>query len=347
MPFARVCILYTGGTIGMQKSAAGYAPAAGFLGQQMAALSEFRNPALPAYDIHEFDPLLDSSNMTPADWLKIARCLEAEYAQYDGFIVIHGTDTMTYTASALAFLLDGLHKPVILTGSQIPLCEVRNDAVENLITALLIAGNYPIPEVCLYFGGRLLRGCRAVKSNASGLSAFDSPNYPHLGSAGIDLAMNWHAISPPAEQAPPLRVENTSLPLVGVLKLFPGMTAAMAKAFLQPPLQGAVLEAYGVGTAPDHDLELVRAFQQASQRGVVLVAVTQCRQGTVSLGSYVTGSQLERAGVVGGADMTSEAALSKLFYLFGKGCTPEQVRAELPRNLRGELTPAWPGWMKR
>lgn len=344
-PAQRVCILYTGGTVGMKKTPNGFAPAAGYLEQQMAALPEFANPTLPEYTVYEFSPLLDSSNMTPGDWLKIAHSIAEHYNDYDGFVVIHGTDTMAYTASALAFLLSGLRKPVILTGSQIPLSEVRSDAVENLITALLIASSAPVPEVCLYFGGKLLRGCRAIKVNASGLNAFDSPNYPPLGIAGIDLLLNWNAVSPPPPPETPLFVENHVQPLVGVLKVFPGIQPWMVHNFLQPPLQGAVLEAYGVGSAPDSDVQLLQAFEQATQNGIVVVSITQCRQGIVKLESYATSSTLARAGVIGGADMTTEAALAKLFYLFGMEYPPAKVRKLLPVSLRGELTPSRPSWM--
>src|SRR5437868_8593394 len=174
----------------MRHTRAGYRPQPGYLQSQMAAMPELGNPSMPSFTIHEYKPLLDSSNMTPREWVAIARDIAANYRRFDGFVVLHGTDTMAYTASALPFMLRGLGKPVIITGSQIPLCEVRNDARENLITSLLISADYDIPEVCLYFGGRLLRGCRAVKVSASGFAAFDSPNFPPLGLVGIDIEIN-------------------------------------------------------------------------------------------------------------------------------------------------------------
>ena len=193
----RVYIAYTGGTIGMKRTRDGYVPASGFLQQQMEAMPELKHPSMPRFDVHEYAPLLDSSNMTPREWVAIARDIGDHYDEYDGFVVLHGTDTMAYTTSALPFMLHGLGKPVIVTGSQIPLCEVRNDARENLITSLLIAANYDIPEVCLYFGGKLLRGCRAVKVSADGFAAFDSPNVPPLGTVGIDIEINWDLVRKP------------------------------------------------------------------------------------------------------------------------------------------------------
>ncbi|MCU1348290.1 MAG: ansA, partial [Acidobacteria bacterium] len=181
----RVYVAYTGGTIGMERTAGGYVPRPGYLQKQMAAMPELRHASMPKFTIHEYAPLLDSSNMTPREWVKIAHDIARHYDDYDGFVVLHGTDTMAYTSSALPFMLHGLRKPVIISGSQIPLCEVRNDARENLITSLLIAATYDIPEVCLYFGGKLLRGCRAVKVSADGFAAFDSPNHPPLGTVGI------------------------------------------------------------------------------------------------------------------------------------------------------------------
>src|SRR5436190_1176609 len=203
----RVYIAYTGGTIGMRRTRAGYRPQPGYLQRQLGSMAELRNPSMPAFTVHEYEPLLDSSNMTPREWVKIARDIARNYRRFDGFVVLHGTDTMAYTASALPFMLHGLGKPVLITGSQIPLCEVRNDARENLITSLLIAANYDIPEVCLYFGGKLLRGCRAVKVSASGFAAFDSPNVPPLGTVGVEIEINRDLVRKPARRAA-LRVDE-------------------------------------------------------------------------------------------------------------------------------------------
>ena len=187
----RVYIANTGGTIGMKKTVSGYAPAPGYLAEQMAHISALDSLRMPNYDLFEYDPLLDSANMVPSDWLKIAQDIADRYDDYDGFVVLHGTDTMAYTASALAFMFEGLGKPVILTGSQIPLCEARNDARENLITAMILAAEYDIPEVCLYFGDKLMRGCRSVKVHANRFDAFDTPNFPPLGKVGVDIELNW------------------------------------------------------------------------------------------------------------------------------------------------------------
>lgn len=331
-----VYIAYTGGTIGMRKTPDGYAPAPGYLEAQMAEMPELRHPSIPDFTVNEYRPLLDSSNMSPLDWLKIARDIAANYDRYDGFIVLHGTDTMAYTSSALAFILQELQKPVILTGSQIPLCEVRNDARENLITSLLIAAEHAIPEVCLYFGNKLLRGCRAVKINADGFDAFATPNFPPLGVAGIDITIDWKQVLPPA--AAPLTVRELGAPLVGALRLFPGISAQVVRNVLQPPLQGLVLETYGVGNGPDQDAQFIDALRQATAQGVVIVDCTQCLQGTVDLGDYATGSALAKAGVISGFDMTSEAALTKMFYLFSERNSPEEVKIAMQQNLRGELT---------
>jgi len=334
----RVYIAYTGGTIGMNRTRGGYCPEPGYLQRQMAQMPELDHPSMPSYTIHEYAPLLDSSNMTPGDWVKIAHDVAANYARYDGFVVLHGTDTMAYTASALPFMLHGLAKPVIITGSQIPLCEVRNDARENLITSLLIAAKHDVPEVCLYFGGKLLRGCRSVKVSASGFAAFDSPNVPPLGTVGIDIEINRDLVRKPNRKQR-LRVDDFGSAVVSALRLFPGISPELVRNVLRPPLQGLVLEAYGVGNGPENDRDFIAALAEATARGVVIVDCTQCLEGTVDLGEYATGSALARAGVISGRDMTAEAALAKLYYLFSRGYAPKTVRREMQRDLRGELTP--------
>lgn len=333
---ARVYIAYTGGTIGMARTDDGYAPLAGFLAEQLAVMPELRTPPMPEVTVHEYETLLDSANMTPANWYQIAQDIAAHYDDYDGFVVLHGTDTMAYTASALPFMLEGLAKPVVVTGSQIPLCELRSDGRANLINSLLVAGGYDLPEVCLCFGDKLLRGCRSQKVEADGLSAFNSPNFPPLGRFGIDIDLAHDLILPP--QAGPLTVQPIVNPPVAVLRLFPGITADLLRTLLQPPLRGLVLETYGVGNGPERDPEFLSALDEAIQRGIVIVACTQCVRGSVDLSAYRTGSALAHVGVVSGGDMTTEAALAKMFYLFARGYPPETIRHQMQIDLRGELT---------
>jgi L-asparaginase len=333
----RVYIAHTGGTIGMNRTRHGYLPQPGYLQQQMELMPELSHPSIPSFTIHDYDPLLDSSNMTPVEWLEIARDIADHYDDYDGFIVLHGTDTMAYTASALPFMLERLRKPVIITGSQIPLCEVRNDARENLITSLLIAANYAIPEVCLYFGGKLLRGCRSTKVSADGFAAFDSPNFPPLGTVGIDIEVNWDLVRKTKGRAK-LHVHELHAPVVSALRLFPGISPDLVRNVLRPPMQGLVLEAYGIGNGPDQNRDFLAALEEATSRGVVVVDCTQCLAGTVDLDEYAAGTALARAGVISGSDLTAEAALAKLYYLLSRGESPDLVKRDMQRDLRGEMT---------
>jgi L-asparaginase len=306
----RVYIAYTGGTIGMQKAERGYKTVPGYLQTLMSAIPELKRSNMPLYDIQEYTPLLDSSNMTPDDWLKIAEDIASHYDSYDGFVVLHGTDTMAYTASALPFMLQGIQKPVIITGAQIPLCEVRNDARENLITAILIAANFAIPEVCLCFGSRLLRGNRAVKVDADGF-------FPALGAVGIEIKINWDLVKPASKGAEPVTVRAMRESPVAVLRLFPGIPAGIVNNVLRPPLKGLVLETYGVGNGPQ-ETELLKGFKAATERGVVIINCTQCFKGSVNMEDYATGTALAEAGVISGYDMTVEAALAKMAYLFSR-----------------------------
>ena len=336
-----VYIAYTGGTIGMRRGSGGFEPAPGFLADQMARMPVLERPEMPRYTINEYEPLLDSSNMTPADWMKIAGDLMDHYHDYDGFIVLHGTDTMAYSASALSFLFENLGKTILFTGSQIPLMEVRNDAYENLVTSLLIAAESPVPEVCLFVGDRLLRGNRSTKTSAERFQAFDSPNYPPLALAGVQVEYDDDAVlKRPEGETRLYRLDRPrpAAPRVADIRLFPGITASTLERFLDAPLDGAVLHTYGAGNAPD-DPEFVAVLRRAvERRDVVLVNCTQCLQGTVRMGEYATGSGLRDAGVLSGYDMTSEAALTKLYCLLGRGLERSEVRRLVEQSLRGELT---------
>lgn len=335
----RIYIAHTGGTIGMRRTPDGYRPVPGHLAERMAEMAELSDPEMPEYRLREYEPLLDSAGMRPGDWVRVARDIAERHDRYDGFVVLHGTDTMAYTASALPFLLDGLRKPVIVTGSQIPLREVRNDARENLITAMLAAARADIPEVCLLFGSRLLRGCRSTKVAANRFEAFDSPNFPSLARIGVGIDIRRHLVrTPPPSPARP-EVVWTGTPPVAALRIFPGISADLVRSVVRPPLRGLVLETYGMGNAPVNDEGLMAALGEATDRGAVIVNCTQCLSGRVRMDAYATGSGLARAGVVGGHDMTAEAALAKMICLFGRGWDAEAVREAMGRSVAGELTP--------
>ncbi len=332
----RVYIANTGGTIGMQRSPDGYCPARGFLAQQMAAMPEFSHQEMPLYTIAEGPRLLDSANMTPQDWERIGADILAHYPEYDGFVVIHGTDTMAYSAAALSYMFEHLGKPIVFTGSQIPLIEIRSDARENLITSMLVAAHEPVPEVCIFFGGRLLRGNRATKVSAFGFRAFDSPNYPPLGAAGVHLEIERRLLLP-LPTATKVSFRTAGDAQVADIRVFPGITAATLNRFLEPPLQGAVLHTYGVGNAPQSP-DLLAALRAATERGVVLINCTQCLEGSVDMTGYATGRALQDAGVISGYDMTPEAALTKLYFLLSQNLARETVLQQLQTSLRGELT---------
>jgi L-asparaginase len=330
-----VLVLHTGGTIGMVETSDGHAPVAGALAPYLDWIVENSRGELPPIAFRELQPPIDSANATPDDWCAIARILYEARAAHSGFVVLHGTDTMAYTSSALSFLLPSFGKPVIVTGSQIPITRTRSDGRQNLIGALQVAARSDVPEVTLLFGEVLLRGNRATKIDASGLDAFDSPRFPPLAEIGIDIGVN-HALVRSPQGKPGLATGQ--LGQVAATRLFPGFSASILANLCRAPLQGLVIEAYGAGNGPSEDREFLASIEAATARGVVVVVVTQCVRGSVQPGAYATGSALLRAGAVPGFDLTSEAALTKLAVLLGRGQDAATVAAEMQRDLAGELT---------
>lgn len=333
----KVLIIYTGGTIGMKRTDEGYTPAPGFLSEALAAIPDMSRPDFPAWELYEMSPLLDSSNMTVREWNAIARVIYDRYDEFAGFVVLHGTDTMAYTASALSFILDGLDKPVILTGSQIPLSELRSDGRDNLITATMIAGEGVVREVALYFSGRLLRGNRAMKMSADGLMAFDSPNYPRLAEVGIAVRYN-HAALLRRKEGGVLNFCPFSEVPIGVLKVFPGIQFGLFEEIMTEKLSGIVLETFGAGNIPSGGGKLLPIIKKAFAAGTVITVCSQCPTGTVALGAYETSAALKGAGAVSGRDMTTEAAVAKLYHLFSRGLSKGEIKRLMEKNLCGELT---------
>jgi L-asparaginase len=338
---ASILLIYTGGTIGMIEN-----PETGALESFNFQHLKDNMPELKklGYTVatYQFDPPVDSAEMGPDGWQKIVQIIATNYPVYNGFVVLHGTDTMAYTASALSFMLENLSKPVILTGSQLPIGVLRTDGKENLITAIEIAAAKEnnmsiVPEVCIFFENTLLRGNRTRKINADNFNAFRSYNYPPLAYAGVHIKYDTAQIYHPILRKP-LKVHYLLDRNIAILKLFPGMSPQVIENILNTPgLKGVVMETFGSGNAPTEEW-FFNMLKEAVGRGLVIVNVTQCLGGSVEMHRYETGQKLLEAGVISGYDSTTESAVTKLMFLFGHGLSPDEVKEHMNCSLIGEIT---------
>lgn len=337
-----ILLIYTGGTIGMIRNPVTGALESFNFDHLLRHVPELRQFNLDIAS-RAFNPPIDSSDMNPSLWARLVEIIYTNYDRYDGFVVLHGTDTMAFTASALNFMLEGLMKPVILTGSQLPIGVLRTDGKENLLTAIEIAaaknsdGTPVVPEVCIYFHEKLMRGNRCTKSSADSFDAFRSHNYPNLATAGIEIQYDRHLIKPydpEAKLVPHYAMDSNII----IFSLFPGIRQEVVQKILEADeLKGIIFRTFGSGNAPQAQW-LIDTLSQATRKGKVIVNVTQCLTGSVKMSLYEAGRQLLEAGIVSGHDITVEAALAKMMFLFGKGLSPDEVRREMRRNIAGEIS---------
>lgn len=338
----RVLLIYTGGTIGMGRNSKTNALEPLDINNLLAQIPELKQ-IKTAVDVFQFDTPIDSSDMNPILWAELVKIIDERYNRYDGFVILHGTDTMAYTSSALSFMLENLTKPIILTGSQLPVGQLRTDGKENLITSIELAsikneeGVSPIPEVCIYFSGHLYRGNRTTKQNAECFNAFESFNYPHLCDAGVNFRFAFHHILKP-DFSKRMIAHKEMDPNVLVFSLFPGMQESIMKHLLESPeLKSIVIRSYGAGNAPQQEW-ITDLLKKATERGVVIVNISQCVAGKVEMSLYNSGYHLLKAGVVSGMDSTIEAAVTKLMYLQARYKDPERIREIMKTSICGEIS---------